>query len=228
MKIDIGKWMRKYTEAVSDCFCGRIRFIGLQGSYARGEATESSDIDAVLILDRLDGEDVEKYGRTLDTLPERDKICGFLCGEEELKNWERADLFQLCFDTEPVLGTLDGYIKMIGESDIRRAVRLGACNIYHMCVHNMLYEKNAEILKGLFKSAFFTLRAKAYLETGRYEMKKTALLSLLSPEDLVISDTAEKVKKLCLWDGKTIDASEKLLAWASEYIKNIAGDGLFA
>ena len=51
MLIDIEKWSRGYIEAVTAGFGDRVRFIGLQGSYGRGEATESSDIDMVLLLD---------------------------------------------------------------------------------------------------------------------------------------------------------------------------------
>ena len=37
-----------------------ICFAGLQGSYAREEATETSDIDVVVILDRLDMSDLQQ------------------------------------------------------------------------------------------------------------------------------------------------------------------------
>lgn len=63
-------------------FENRIWFVGLQGSYARGEATESSDIDVVVILDELAANDIYKYSEMLDTLPYRERICGFLSGKE--------------------------------------------------------------------------------------------------------------------------------------------------
>lgn len=51
--VEIGQWMEGYVSAVERVFGDRAIFIGLQGSYGRGEPTESSDIDVVLILDRL-------------------------------------------------------------------------------------------------------------------------------------------------------------------------------
>lgn len=50
---DLDHWLDKYIEAVDAAFGARIVFIGLQGSYARGEAHEGSDIDVVLILNSL-------------------------------------------------------------------------------------------------------------------------------------------------------------------------------
>ena len=49
--IDIHTWMETFLEALDRTFPARVRFVGLQGSYGRGEATEGSDIDAVVILD---------------------------------------------------------------------------------------------------------------------------------------------------------------------------------
>lgn len=49
---DLDRWLDKYIEAVDAAFGARIVFIGLQGSYARGEAHEGSDIDVVLILNK--------------------------------------------------------------------------------------------------------------------------------------------------------------------------------
>ena len=82
--IDISSWLGKFTERLAECFGARVWFIGLQGSYSRGEATETSDIDTVVILDQLDAEDVKAYHAMLDTLPHRELICGFFGGRQEL------------------------------------------------------------------------------------------------------------------------------------------------
>ncbi len=42
--IDITLWMERSTELFRETFGERIYFVGLQGSYGRGEATEASDI----------------------------------------------------------------------------------------------------------------------------------------------------------------------------------------
>ena len=106
-------WWEVYQAAVQTRFAGRIWFLGLQGSYARGEATAESDIDPVLILDRVDTADLLAYSQLLDQLPEREKCCGFCAGKEELLHWEPWDLFQLYYDTKPILGTLEPLLERI-------------------------------------------------------------------------------------------------------------------
>ena len=92
--IDIKTWVPQFVNKVEQSFGNRIWFIGLQGSYGRNEATDASDIDVVVILDELRINDLKTYRDMLDTLPNRDLICGFISGKAELLNWEASDLFQ--------------------------------------------------------------------------------------------------------------------------------------
>ena len=48
-KIEIITWMNIFLERLSETFGERVWFVGLQGSYGCGEATEASDIDMVVI-----------------------------------------------------------------------------------------------------------------------------------------------------------------------------------
>ena len=57
MEFNIEVWLQDFTKKLFDQFNSRIKFVGLQGSYKRGEATENSDVDIVIILDRLTFED---------------------------------------------------------------------------------------------------------------------------------------------------------------------------
>ena len=61
MSFSIESWMKHYQKQVGKEFGNRIWFIGLQGSYGRGEATEKSDIDVVFILDHMSIEDLQRY-----------------------------------------------------------------------------------------------------------------------------------------------------------------------
>ena len=67
--VEIGPWLAAYRHAVLAEFGARVRFIGIQGSHARGEAGEGSDIDAVLILDRLTPHDLRRYRALAAGLP---------------------------------------------------------------------------------------------------------------------------------------------------------------
>ena len=60
--LDMVSWTEQWKTAVLDEFgTERVRFLGIQGSRARGEASPESDIDAVVILDSFDVADAEPY-----------------------------------------------------------------------------------------------------------------------------------------------------------------------
>ena len=179
--------------ALDQAFPDRVWFAGLQGSYGRGEATEASDIDMVVILDQLSASDIHTYDAMLDTLPCRELICGFLSGRQELENWEPSELFQFCRDTTPIRGSLDQVLSSV----------------------NMLYEKSEDILKGLYKSASFVLQAVHFQRTGVYVRHMADLVSVLPPEENAVLQTFMELK-----GGRPVafDAmSEQLFSWAGKW-----------
>ena len=116
--IEISSWMDKFVVVLEEHFGDRVWFVGLQGSYGRGEASETSDIDVVVILDELTAQDIQAYNAMLDTLPNRELICGFVSGKKELLNWEPSDLFQFYHDTTPIKGSLDELLVLIDDDAI--------------------------------------------------------------------------------------------------------------
>ena len=72
--IDLTVWMNDFLRSLNDTFADSLWFVGLQGSYGRGEATPASDIDIVVILDELSPVDIQSYTSMLDTLPHRELI----------------------------------------------------------------------------------------------------------------------------------------------------------
>ncbi len=166
--IDITAWINDFLQKLNEVFGNRVWFVGLQGSYGRGEARDTSDIDIVVILDELSASDIQDYNTMLDILPHRELICGFLSGKKEILNWEPSDLFQFYYDTTPIKGSLDELLAVLDDKAVARAIKIGACNIYHGCVHNMLHEKSEDILRGLYKSASFVVQAIVFQQTGTY------------------------------------------------------------
>ena len=214
--IDITAWMKNFLKSLNETFANRVWFVGLQGSYGRGEATETSDIDVVVILDELSAMDIQTYNDMLDTLSHRDLICGFLSGKSEVLNWEPSDLFQFCYDTTPIQGSLDEVMAVIDESVVNRAIKIGTCNIFHGCVHNMLYEKSEDILRGLYKSASFVVQAIVFKQTGNYIIHQKDLLQVVSFDERVIVETFLNLK-----NGGTVEfnlMSETLFAWSKKWI----------
>ena len=215
--IEINSWVEHFSKQLSETFGERVGFIGLQGSYGRGEATETSDIDLVVILDELSASDIGAYNDMLDTLPHRELTCGFLAGKNELLHWEPYDLFQLYYDTTPIKGSLDELLPLLDEHAVNSAIRIGACNIFHGCVHNMLYEKSEDILKGLYKAASFVVQAICFRQTGKYIRQQKDLLTLVSDEDAEIAETFIQLK-----NGETANLqtmSESLFRWAQKLIR---------
>ena len=216
--IDITAWTKNFLQTLNETFANRVWFVGLQGSYGRGEATETSDIDIVVILDELSAMDVQAYKDMLDNLSHRELICGFLSGKKEIMNWEPSDLFQFCHDTTPIKGSLDEVMAVIDEGAVNRAIKIGACNVYHGCVHNMLHEKSEDILRGLYKSASFVVQAVVFKQTGNYISHQKDLFQVVSSDERVIVETFLNLK-----NGGAVDfnlMSEILFAWSKKWITN--------
>ena len=117
-----------------------------------------------------------------------------------------------------MLGSLDELLGLLDVNVIDRAIKIGACNVYHGCVHNMLYEKNDEMLRGLYKSAAFVAQARAFKLTGRYIKKRDELSELSDGEIVKISSDLknggkvvfdEMSKKLFEWSKRLINETEK-------------------
>ena len=215
--IDISLWKDEFLQALKNKFGERVWFVGLQGSYGRGEATETSDIDMVVILDGLSADDIKAYNCVLDSLEHRDKTCGFLSGKNELLNWEPSDLFQLYYDTTPIVGSMDELLPLLDANAVERAIKTGVCNIFHGCVHNMLYEKSEDGVKGLYKGASFVVQAIGFKQTGKYFRHQSELLQAVSGKEREITETFLKLK-----NGGAVEfdkMSELLLEWCKEWIE---------
>lgn len=215
--MDINTWTERYKTDALKTFGQKVWFIGLQGSRGRGEAEETSDIDAVLILESLSADDLERYGNMLDGLPERDKICGFVSGRAELEAWDKAELFQFCNDTVPLYGTLEKVLALVGREDICRAVKTGACGIYHAAVHNFIHERNKDSLKLIYKSAVFVLQAEIYLRDGVFIKKHSRLSGYLPPQERQILQNYFDMKR----GGEILfkEFSEAIIDWSSAVIR---------
>ena len=214
--VEITAWMHTFLQTLDQTFGARVWFVGLQGSYGRGEATETSDIDAVVILDELSAADIQTYHAMLDNLPNRELICGFLSGKNELLHWDASDLFQFYYDTKAIRGSLDELVPLLDGAAVNRAIKMGACNIYHGCVHNMLYEKSDEILIGLYKAASFVVQAICFQQTGRYISQQKDLLEAVSPDEQAVLEHFMTLKR----GGRVefTEMSESLFTWSRRWI----------
>lgn len=215
---DISPWMTLYRDAVLRLFDGRVLFIGLQGSRARGEAHEGSDIDVVLILDKLSPGDLKLYRFMLDTLPHRELVCGFVSGRAVLSHWTPAELFQFYYDTDSFYGKLDDLFPRPGTKEARLAVQSGACAIYHACCHNLVHGHDMSLLCGLYKSALFVLQAVHFVRTGQYVRTHAALQQTLTGENALIFQHAGELRSGIAPLDCFEPYSEELIRWSQRLI----------
>ena len=215
--VNISTWLNTFLSALEEVFPNRVWFVGLQGSYAREEATETSDIDMVVILDELSYDDIQSYNKMLDALPHRDLLCGFISGKSELFHWEPSDLFQFYHDTISIKGSLEELLIQIDKNAVCKAIKTGACNIYHGCVHNMLYEKSEAVLKDLYKFASFVIQAVYFQQSGAYIRRQSDLLCMVEPEEQQIIKTFLELKK----GGEVAfeAMSNTLFTWSKKWIE---------
>ena len=213
--MNINSFMESFKENLLNLFTDNLLFLGLQGSYGRGEAKESSDIDPVIILRQCGKDEILKYRSYIDTLPEKDILCGFVSSSDELRAWESADRAQLILDTKPLYGELTPLCPEITHDDIIRAVQQGACAIHHASSHNILHARDWSILPELYKSARFTIRMKHYLDTGVYVSAFRELTAVVDEEEKMILETQ---------DPSTEDDAFMLLEWASATMKDISSN----
>ncbi len=222
--IDIDGWMDGLTERLRRAFGGRLLLVGLQGSYQRGEAGADSDIDAVVVLDTLDLEDLKRYRELLAAMPSADKACGFIAGREELRNWPRYEIFQLVWDTRVHFGRFEGLVPETGRADLAESVKIGAANLYHAAAHTFVHgapEERAATLRALAKSAFFMLRPLHYLRSGEYAATKKEMLNRLTGLDRdILSAGFSSGAAPESGDEAAVEAGYgRLIRWSAELLK---------
>ncbi len=213
--MDISIFMESFKENLLGLFNDNLLFLGIQGSYGRVAEKETSDIDPVIILQHCGKDEILRYRSYIDTLPEKDILCGFISSIDELRAWESADRAQLILDTKPVYRDLAELCPRITRDDIRRAVQQGACAIYHASSHNILHARNWLILPELYKSARFTIRMKQYLQTGVYVSALRDLTAIVGEEEKAILETQ---------NPSTEDDAFMLFEWVSKTMRNINTD----
>ena len=172
--IDAATWMPHAVEGLKHAFGSRLRFVGLQGSYRRGEATEASDIDLCVILDRLGTVDFPRLRAVLDALPEGEKAAGFVAGVPELAAWPRFELFAFAKDMDAWHGELASLLPPITKADIALGVRTAVAALYHEAAQLLLTadaldaEAAAKAVHSLRKSFVRALQGVLYLRTGEF------------------------------------------------------------
>lgn len=218
--IDCEWYMGEIVNQLKQTFGGRLTYVGLQGSYLRGEASSNSDIDVMVVIDDLTMGDLNHYRRIILEIGDHDKSCGFICSKRDLKNWNPLEICGLEHCTKDYYGRLEDLVPDYTYEDVRSFAKMSLNNLYHEICHRYLHatqEKNISQLPQSFKSVFFILQTLHYLRTGEYVKTKKDLLGKLSGMDL-------PVMELCLEYPKNISfdyAFELLFIWCQQTLASL-------
>ena len=217
MSFDVDIWLDTTIEKLQEKFSQNLLFVGLQGSYNRGEATDSSDIDLVVILENLTFEDLKNYRLIIDSMPHKEKACGFISGKNELQKWSKADMFQFYYDTKSLYGKLEDIIQPPSLDEIKQSIKISSENLYHATVHSFVHSNNyVEDLQNLYKMTFFILQAKYFVQTNNYIPTKKQLVEQLN-------ETEKEILNICINKENILNYSQseietlycKLVEWCS-------------
>lgn len=181
--IDIESYISKLICRLRQQYGARLLYVGLQGSYLRGEATVKSDIDIMVVIDSLNVSDLDAYRNIISGLEHADKSCGFICSKTDLLNWNPLEICHLINSTKDYYGTLNTLIPAYTEADIRNFIKLSINNLYHEICHRYIHARQQDNITELprsYKSVFFILQSLYYLEGGKYILSKADLLPLLT------------------------------------------------
>lgn len=193
--ISIDKYVEELTAELKNAFGGRLLYVGLQGSYLRGEANENSDIDIMAVIDNLTVEDLKAYKKAVMAVGDYDKSCGFICGREELKNWNVLEICHLLHTTKDCFGSLKELVPSYSKADVVNYIKMSIGNLYHELCHRYVHadrESNVLYFPQTCKGVFFILQNLQYLKSGVFYSTKKELLEHLD------NDMDQAVLSLCI------------------------------
>jgi len=199
----VEEYMNRLAGELKLQFGRRLLYVGLQGSHIRGEATENSDIDAVVILEDLTVRDLAVYKNVIEKLPWPEKACGFLCGRQEMAKWNPLEICGLLGGTKDYYGELRTIVPVFDSDDVRNFAKMSLNNLYHEICHRYIHggiERSIECLPGTYKGVFFILQNLHYLKTGEFISGKAYLLEKLEGSDRKVMELALNMNDGCGYD----------------------------
>ena len=211
------QYLSSLIHQLKAAFQQRLIFVGLQGSYLRGEATEHSDIDVMVVLRKLTADDLTTYRNVISALPDSEKSCGFICGLEELQHWNPLEICHLLYTTKAYYGQLEAIIPSFTRQHVCDYVKLSVGNLYHELCHRHVHasaQESRDALPGACKQVFFILQNLHYAEHNNFLSTHKELLAALSGEDRLVLQTALSIGSGAAFDDN--EAFSLLLGWCQK------------
>lgn len=184
----VDQWLAQFVGRLRNIFGDRLVFVGHSGSWARGEGEPTSDIDSVVVLDRIDSKDLTEYRHIIAGMPDAKRLAsGRLVSTSEIRTLPRFELMEFFYGCKRLHGTLKGIIEKPTSIDLLEHVRIqGSQNLFdarHYLVYPHDLSKVVHRLYHNFKSCFYILQSWTLLHDGRFLARKDELLGVLSDTD---------------------------------------------
>ncbi len=216
---NIDNYLEKLISRCKESFGDRLFYAGLQGSYLRGEATENSDIDVMIVLDEFSVADMKTYRAILKEIGWYEKSCGFICGKEDLANWNPLESLQLNYTTKDLLGNLKTLLPPSIRQDEINYVKISLGNFYHEICNRYIHSddgKSRDKLRASCKQLYFIIQNLHYLESGDFILKKNDLKAVVSAQDREMLCVSE------LPDDYDFDKTyETVITWCQKTLERI-------
>lgn len=219
---DVNDYIIRLVDKLKATFGSRLLYVGLQGSYLRGEANENSDIDVMVIIDDISVSDLSEYRRIISSLEMSDKSCGFICGKDEMLQWNPLEICHLLHTTKDYYGKLAEFVPEYSDEDVRNYVKVSVNNLFHEICHRYIHadrETNVAALPYSYKAVFFILQNLHYLSTGEFINNKERLIAELSGKDMSVMETSMALSRGDDYDFDSIFAL--LFDWCKDVINSI-------
>ena len=191
---DLDVYLKNFLDEAKAVYGESLLYVGLQGSYLRGEAHENSDIDVMVVIDGFCVKDMDLYKEILNRIDYSEKSCGFICGKEEINAWTPLETLQLLQTTKDLYGNLEELLPKATRQDEITYVKTSLGNLYHELCHRYIHtdrEKNRNKFRAACKGIFFLLQNLHYLESGVFAVTKEELRALVSAEDRIVLSMAD-------------------------------------
>ncbi|MBA7602910.1 hypothetical protein ES703_10006 [subsurface metagenome] len=211
----VDAWLADFLANLRDRFGDRLVFVGHHGSWGRGEPRPESDIDCMVVVDRIEDEDLTAFRDIMSSMPNAEKLgSGILMSVTELKQTPRSYLSQFFYGRKVLYGSIEGIIAPPTRDDLIEDIKFKADNNLHTARDYLLFPHDLPVvvhrLKYHFKNCFYALQSWFLLTKGEFIPTKNQILEYLDD-----ANDAEVVRVARDWFTITDD----LTARASYYIE---------
>lgn len=219
--ICIETYMTGMVTLLRQAFGSDLLYVGLQGSYLRGEATETSDIDVMVILEEVSLPVLDRYRAVLKAAGNEELSCGFLCSRADMAHWNAQEIPGLLHGTKDYYGTLADLVPPCTEYDLKLFLQTGFGNLYHEITHRYIHsslENSLSALADLHKPVFFLFQSLLLYRDGTFPANRAALAEVLTGEDSAVWEMLCR----CRTDGQGTTADLAcLLAWCERTMQTL-------